>query len=232
MSLSEKTYSQRYFPTCNRQFLLKIARIIKTCESSRNLMIGIYLIEKKHFLYFNGAFTAMVGDNYNNLMKDGWDFWFSLTHPKEQEILKDQVANFFAFPCTQDLLTLRYHFTNYCDKILCVKHEILLHRLEGHLLAINYLFDVSEKEKIEHCFDSITDLDNTQPSKENALKISAREKEVLQLVGEGFSSKQIADMLFISNHTAISHRKNLIEKFQVRNTAHLIKKASKLIPSF
>ncbi|RZV54531.1 MAG: LuxR family transcriptional regulator, partial [Flavobacteriaceae bacterium] len=39
------------------------------------------------------------------------------------------------------------------------------------------------------------------------------------------SSKQIADILYISNHTAISHRKNLIEKFQVKNTAHLVKRA-------
>ncbi len=64
--------------------------------------------------------------------------------------------------------------------------------------------------------------------KENCI-ISSREKEVLHLIGEGYSSKQIADMLFISNHTAISHRKNLIEKFQVKNTAQLIKKASKVM---
>ena len=49
------------------------------------------------------------------------------------------------------------------------------------------------------------------------------------MVADGYSSKQIADKLFISNHTAISHRKNLIEKFKVKNTAQLIKRASRNI---
>jgi DNA-binding CsgD family transcriptional regulator len=57
--------------------------------------------------------------------------------------------------------------------------------------------------------------------------ITEREKEVLRLVSKGYSDKQIADQLFISNHTAISHRKNLIQKFGVKNTAELIKVASK-----
>lgn len=62
-----------------------------------------------------------------------------------------------------------------------------------------------------------------------AKTISIREKEVLKLIADGFSSRQIADQLFISKHTAISHRKNLIEKFRVKNTAQLIKKASKVM---
>lgn len=59
--------------------------------------------------------------------------------------------------------------------------------------------------------------------------VSNRELQVLRLLGSGFSSKEIADKLCISNHTAVSHRKNLIEKFRVRNTAHLIREASKLL---
>jgi DNA-binding CsgD family transcriptional regulator len=57
--------------------------------------------------------------------------------------------------------------------------------------------------------------------------ITIREKEVLQLVGNGYSSKIIADRLNISETTAISHRKNLIQKFDVSNTAELIKEAVK-----
>jgi DNA-binding CsgD family transcriptional regulator len=53
--------------------------------------------------------------------------------------------------------------------------------------------------------------------------ITSREKEVLQLLSDGDSSKIIADKLHISETTAITHRKNLIQKLQVKNTAHLIK---------
>ena len=59
------------------------------------------------------------------------------------------------------------------------------------------------------------------------LNISRREKEVLQLIATGLSTKEIADQLFISNTTVISHRKNLLQKFTAKNTAELINKASK-----
>lgn len=58
-------------------------------------------------------------------------------------------------------------------------------------------------------------------------KLSEREKEVLKFIAQGFSSKQLANELNISKHTAISHRKHLLEKFKVKNTAELIKEASK-----
>jgi two-component system, NarL family, nitrate/nitrite response regulator NarL len=57
--------------------------------------------------------------------------------------------------------------------------------------------------------------------------ISSREKEVLKLIADGLTSPQIADKLFISLHTVDSHRKNLLTKFNVNNTASLIKLAAK-----
>lgn len=57
--------------------------------------------------------------------------------------------------------------------------------------------------------------------------LSDREIEVLKLIANGLSSKQLASVLNISSHTAISHRKHLLEKFKVKNTAELIKEASK-----
>jgi len=58
--------------------------------------------------------------------------------------------------------------------------------------------------------------------------LTAREKEVLQLVAKGFSSKQIAYELSISKHTVESHRKNLLQKLKASNVAELIQKARSL----
>jgi DNA-binding CsgD family transcriptional regulator len=58
--------------------------------------------------------------------------------------------------------------------------------------------------------------------------ITPREKAVLSLLSKGFSSKEIASMLSISAHTAESHRKRLLEKFEAKNAAELVKKASKV----
>lgn len=55
--------------------------------------------------------------------------------------------------------------------------------------------------------------------------LTKRENEVLNLVSKGLTTDQIAEKLSISHHTVLSHRKNLLIKFDVNNTINLIKKA-------
>ena len=57
----------------------------------------------------------------------------------------------------------------------------------------------------------------------SAVKISNREQEVLKLIAYEFTSKQIAEVLFLSRYTVDSHRKNLMEKWNVKNTAGLVR---------
>lgn len=57
--------------------------------------------------------------------------------------------------------------------------------------------------------------------------VSRREREVLQLIADGFTNAEIAEKLFISVPTVNTHRKSLLEKFKVNNTAGLIKLAVK-----
>lgn len=59
----------------------------------------------------------------------------------------------------------------------------------------------------------------------NTLELTAREKEVLALVAQGNSTKQVADKLGIGIRTVESHRVNMLKKLKVGNTAELIKKA-------
>jgi|SRR5512133_2449141 DNA-binding CsgD family transcriptional regulator len=51
--------------------------------------------------------------------------------------------------------------------------------------------------------------------------ISQREKEVLRLVALGMTNKEIADKLFISTHTVMTHRKNITAKLGIRTIAGL-----------
>ncbi|MGN6293300.1 MAG: response regulator [Chitinophagaceae bacterium] len=57
--------------------------------------------------------------------------------------------------------------------------------------------------------------------------ITRREKEVLQLIANGLTNTEIAEKLFISVATVNTHRKSLLEKFDAKNTAILISKATK-----
>jgi DNA-binding NarL/FixJ family response regulator len=55
--------------------------------------------------------------------------------------------------------------------------------------------------------------------------LTEREIEVLQLIAREFSNGEIAEKLFISIRTVDTHRRNLLEKLQVKNTAGLVKYA-------
>lgn len=54
-------------------------------------------------------------------------------------------------------------------------------------------------------------------------KLTKREKEIIGLLSEGLPSSEIADMLFISVNTIITHRKNIIKKLEVRSFAELVR---------
>jgi len=58
--------------------------------------------------------------------------------------------------------------------------------------------------------------------------LTKREIQVLKLLADGLSSKQIASLLHTSQNTIGSHRRHLLDKFQSANVAELIKKATKV----
>ncbi len=55
--------------------------------------------------------------------------------------------------------------------------------------------------------------------------LTPREREILKLIAEGHTSREIADMLFISLKTVMGHRTKIIEKLGLRNRTELIKYA-------
>jgi DNA-binding NarL/FixJ family response regulator len=57
--------------------------------------------------------------------------------------------------------------------------------------------------------------------------LTGREIEILKLIAEGYSNKEIGDKLFISHRTVDTHRTNLMKKLEVTNIAGLIRYAIK-----
>jgi len=63
---------------------------------------------------------------------------------------------------------------------------------------------------------------NMRRHTESTIVLSEREQEVLDALYQGASSREIASKLYISHHTVESHRKSLIQKFDAKNSVHLI----------
>ena len=78
----------------------------------------------------------------------------------------------------------------------------------------------------EKMIEGISNIDEQEDAKliEN---ITSREMEILQLIALGLTSQDISNRLFISKNTVETHRKNLLGKLNVKNTAALLKYAYK-----
>lgn len=66
-----------------------------------------------------------------------------------------------------------------------------------------------------------TEKESTHPAS-SEVKLSAREREVLQLIVDGFKTQEIADELHVSVHTINSHRKNMLKKLGLKSPIELI----------
>ena len=104
--------------------------------------------------------------------------------------------------------------------------------------ASGYVLKNAQKEELIHCInnviqgkiyitqearDQMVDEITHSTSAKQLPELSGREKEVLRLVADENTASEIAVKLFISEHTVISHRKKLMFKLGVKNTAGLIK---------
>lgn len=59
------------------------------------------------------------------------------------------------------------------------------------------------------------------------ISLSDRELEIIKMIAEGYTNAQIAALLYISNHTVNTHRKNIMKKLGINNTAGLVMLAVK-----
>ncbi len=94
-----------------------------------------------------------------------------------------------------------YHFESELALHCAIEDEIMIPAIAQH-------------EKSQACNAKAKDDIETE-------ELSAREKEVLIQVVKGLSNKEIADVLCLSAHTVMSHRKNIARKLNIHSTAGL-----------
>jgi DNA-binding NarL/FixJ family response regulator len=104
--------------------------------------------------------------------------------------------------------------------------------------ASGYILKNSSKEELLEAIHTVSEggiffsgeagqaLQEYQKSSINDLPaLTSREKEILELIAQGYTNPQIAEKIFLSSFTVDSHRKNLLAKLNVKNTASLIRLA-------
>jgi DNA-binding NarL/FixJ family response regulator len=110
------------------------------------------------------------------------------------KVLDLGIKNFITKECDSDEIVQAVYATAKGQKFFCAKVVDII--LEKHFSVQN-----------QHC----------EPS-----QLSQRETEIVQLIAEGFTGREIADKLFLSHHTVSTHRKNILKKLHVNSTSELV----------
>lgn len=118
---------------------------------------------------------------------------------------------------------LRAGVTSYIKKD-CDIHEIvesIRETASGGRFFCGQILETIRQESID-----VNDL-NIQELNCEPVVISERELEIITMIAEGYTNNEIADKLFLSHHTVNTHRKNIMQKLGVNNTASIVMYAVK-----
>jgi DNA-binding NarL/FixJ family response regulator len=83
----------------------------------------------------------------------------------------------------------------------------------------SFLSPLAAAAVVEECQQKVA----IEGEKDSYQHLTDREREMLKLVAEGYTAKEIADMLVISLRTVETHKTNLMKKLNIRNKADLIR---------
>jgi len=130
-------------------------------------------------------------------------------------------------------ISLNYLFKNGIGEYLQILHRPIILEMDEYLkptlvLNITHHVDHIKREDsiggviITNDDNFIFDYNLDEKCIEPAKKISEQEMKILQLLGKGLDTKDIADKLFISPHTVDTHRRNLIKKTSCMDTTGVV----------
>ncbi|MDH5398512.1 MAG: helix-turn-helix transcriptional regulator [Cyclobacteriaceae bacterium] len=136
----------------------------------------------------------------------------------------------------KNALYMDYRLRKRTGEYIRVLHQwsvLEAHEIYGAVTSITICTDISHIKlggAVQHrwkgpgkeLFDQM--VSEKKKKKANGLPVSKREYEIIQLLGKGLRSNEIADELHLSVHTVNTHRRNILRKFDVSSLAEVLMK--------
>ncbi len=159
------------------------------------------------------------------LKEKHWNLDFSLIQKSMENAANPE--NYFPFFKKADIRKLEGRIKkleDQNDELICIVH--FLFQKFGDL--VNGHWDAAKNQEEDlYCkmCEPVEAKNKGAPGnflKKDKPLLTRREKDVFNLLAKGLCAKEIAKILFISETTVISHKRNLKEKFNAKNTVELI----------
>lgn len=183
------------------------------------------------YLFVSQMAEMVTGYPQQMFMKGGIQFMLSLVHPAEMELLRlihQQMITFFNALPQSERLNYNYGYNvrirkadNTYIHLFC---QLSCQKLtnNGHLLLGKEMFtNITQHNQSDDMVLIISNQNKTSDNQDiiyhfntptSQHKLSAREKEVNEMVTRGLSSKEIGEMLSLSKHTIDTYRRKIRRK--------------------
>ena len=179
---------------------------ITIIEASSVVRHGLQLLLEKDARFVVHSLFSNVHDFHDNHFNNTSDI--ILINPTLVNFYK-QFSIHNVFPDYENTIFVAI-FYNYVDSETLDQFDGVLNIYDEEKLLVKKLHSIVDANR-EHKKTSHGD---------NA-DLSRREKEILASLAKGFTNKEIADKHFISTHTVVSHRKNIIRKTGIKTVSGL-----------
>lgn len=199
---------------------------------------------KMAYLFISKSILGLTGYPLDIWMEKGIGFSFDIYHPDDRYtaklLHKKTFTHTFSTPI-EERKKYRYAHDFRIKKndgtYMSVLHQSTFIELDNTgkpMLALCEITDITGYKNGNEMALTITDFDKNNGQFENIInnyclitqpeKIRPRELEVLHLISEGYTSRQIAEELDISEYTVKDHRRNMLKRCHAKNLIQLIKK--------
>ena len=220
---------------------LKDNPVLQTILNASSSLTLIMDMRTSEYVYVSNNSVQILGYPAEEVKQKGFRFALSQIHPEDIGIYVSVTKNIWEF-----LLSLpsnqRKHYKTSVDfrirnksgayiRVIQQNTALETDKLGNITLLLMMFTDISHLKKTNDMTAAIISTENdgylvwdaTDTHLKSQVAFSKREREIIKLLAEGLSTKQIAEKLSLSEFTVSTHRRNMLEKTKAQNARALVK---------
>jgi DNA-binding CsgD family transcriptional regulator len=219
------------------------SEFIELLESSPGVM-GVFNYDTFQYKYISKNVKNIFGYDIEEYLDGGLNFKYSTLNKVHADIIATNIFPVYMEYCVKHAsdegvkrLRFSYEYKVNCksgNSIWCL-HQFTIIKVDNSgypILDLFYISDISETKKDDLINFTIAQKNNndvyetiytvSHQTRDLSL-LSGREMQIVKLLCEGNSTPKIANKLHLSEHTVKTHRKNILQKMEVKNTMDIVK---------
>ena len=218
--------------------------MLEQLSATGNSASFIFDLNRREYIYASQNFNEILGIDLRKLVSDdGQEVTDTMLHPDDNALFEQMQLNLYTFLFSLPVSEKRDYKHIYTFRVLnryneyvrlVSQQQVLELDDRGNIWLVMGIIDLSPEQNPGQGFES--SILNYRTGKrlavsdlaDDAVKLSKREKEVLQLVKDGLLSKEISDVLQVSVNTINNHRQNILRKTNTDNAIEAIRFAEKM----